>query len=418
MKKSLIKLVIVAVLIVAAAVLALNGLHFANSPRYLKPVAEAISLGLDLRGGVSTEYIATDTTMENYDSLLEGTVSALRTRLTNAGFTEANVAVQGTDRILVEIPDVDDPEEVARIIGTPAHLEFRDPNGEVVVEGKDIQAAGVQYANDEKTLYGVGFTLNAEGSKAFENATREFIGQSISIYLDDELISAPTVQTVISGGSGIITGSKSESSEDSYNWARNLAMLIQSGALPMDIAEVETRAISATLGIEAIDGAVIAGIVGLALVLIFMLVMYRLPGVAADMALLIYVLIVFYALAITGAQLTLQGIAGILLGIGMAVDANVVIFERFREELKEGRTPLNAVKFGFRNAGRAVLDSNVTTLIAAVVLMIFGTGTIKGFATTLMISIIASYFTAVLITRGLLILICKLGVTNRKLYTR
>ncbi len=419
MKKSLIKLAIVAVLIVVAAVLALTGTQpHGNNPRYLKPVAEAISLGLDLRGGVSTEYIATDTSMENFNSLMDGTISALRTRLTKAGFTEANVARQGNDRILVEIPNVDDPEEVARIIGTPAHLEFRDPNGEVVVEGKDIQSAYVNYANEEKTLFGVSFNLDAEGAKAFENATRQFIGQSISIYLDDELISAPTVQTVIAGGSGIITGSKSESSEDSYNWAKNLAMLIQSGALPMDIAEVETRAISATLGIEAIDGAVIAGIVGLILVLVFMLVMYRLPGVAADMALLIYVLIVFYALAITGAQLTLQGIAGILLGIGMAVDANVVIFERFREELKEGRTPLNAVKFGFRNAGRAVLDSNVTTLIAAVVLMIFGTGTIKGFATTLMISIIASYFTAVLVTRGLLILICKLGVTNRKLYTR
>ena len=416
MKKSLIKLVIVAVLIVVVAFLALHGLQIGKY--VLKPVSSAISLGLDLRGGVSTEYIATDTTMDNYESLLEGTVSALRTRLTNAGFTEANVAVQGTDRILVEIPDVDDPEEVARIIGTPAHLEFRDPYGNVVVEGKDIKAAGVQYANEEKTQYGVGFSLNAEGTRAFAKATEDFLGQAISIYLDDELISAPTVQSVIAGGNGIITGSKSESSEDSYNWARNLAMLIQSGALPMDIAEVETRAISATLGIEAIDGAIIAGIVGLILVLVFMLVMYRLPGVAADMALLIYVLIVFYALAITGAQLTLQGIAGILLGIGMAVDANVVIFERFREELKEGRTPLNAVKFGFRNAGRAVLDSNVTTLIAAVVLMIFGTGTIKGFATTLMISIVASYFTAVLITRGLLILICKLGVNNRKLYTR
>ncbi len=170
MKKSLIKLVIVAVLIVVVAFLALHGLQIGKY--VLKPVSSAISLGLDLRGGVSTEYIATDTTIENYDSLLEGTVSALRTRLTNAGFTEANVAIQGTDRILVEIPDVDDPEEVARIIGTPAHLEFRDPNGEVVVEGKDIKAAGVQYANDEKTLYGVGFSLNAEGSKAFEDATR------------------------------------------------------------------------------------------------------------------------------------------------------------------------------------------------------------------------------------------------------
>ena len=418
MKKSLIKLVIVAVLIVVAAVLALNGLHFANSPRYLKPVAEAISLGLDLRGGVSTEYIATDTTMENYESLLEGTVSALRTRLTNAGFTEANVAIQGTDRILVEIPDVDDPEEVARIIGTPAHLEFRDPNGNVVVEGKDIKQAGVQYANDEKTLYGVGFELDAAGAKAFENATREFLGQAISIYLDDELISAPTVQSQITGGRGIITGSNNETTEESYNWANGLAIQIQSGALPMDIQEVETRAISATLGVEAIRGAIIAGIIGLILILIFMLVMYRLPGVAADMALLIYVLIVFYALAISGAQLTLQGIAGILLGIGMAVDANVVIFERFREELKEGRTPLNAVKYGFRNAGRAVLDSNVTTLIAAIVLMIFGTGTIKGFAITLTISVVVSLFTAVVVTRGLLVLICKLGINNRSAYTR
>ena len=414
MKKSLIKLVIVAVLIVVVAFLALHGLQIGKY--VLKPVSSAISLGLDLRGGVSTEYIATDTTMDNYESLLEGTVSALRTRLTNAGFTEANVAIQGTDRILVEIPDVDDPEEVARIIGTPAHLEFRDPNGNVVVEGKDIKQAGVQYANDEKTLYGVGFELDAAGAKAFENATREFIGQSISIYLDDELISAPTVQTVIAGGSGIIPGSKSESSEDSYNWARNLTMLIQSGALPMDIAEVETRAISATLGIEAIDGAVIAGIVGLILVLVFMLVMYRLPGVAADMALLIYVLIVFYALAISGAQLTLQGIAGILLGIGMAVDANVVIFERFREELKEGRTPLNAVKFGFRNAGRAVLDSNVTTCIAAIVLWWKGAGTIRGFAITLLIGVLLSMFTMLVITRILLRCLTDFKVTNLKAY--
>ena len=418
MKKSLIKLVIVAMLIVVAAFLALNGLHIPGKSSYLKPVGEAISLGLDLRGGVSTEYIATDTSMDNYESLLEGTVSALRTRLTNAGFTEATVAIQGRDRILVEIPDVEDPEQVAEIIGTPAHLEFRDPNGNVVVEGKDITAAGVQYANDSQTEYGVGFTLNAEGTKAFADATRQFMGQAISIYLDDELVSAPTVQAVITGGNGIITSSNSSSQQESYEWAANLAMLIQSGALPMDIAEVETRAISATLGAEAINGAVIAGIVGLILVLAFMLIMYRLPGVAADLALLIYVLIVFYALAISGVQLTLQGVAGILLGIGMAVDANVVIFERFREELREGRTPLNAVKFGFRNAGRAVLDSNVTTLIAAIVLMIFGTGTIKGFAITLTISVVVSLFTAVVVTRTLLTWICQMGISNRKAYTR
>jgi len=416
MKKSSIKLGIVALLIVVVAFLALHGLQIGKY--ILKPVGSAISLGLDLKGGVSTEYIATDTSMDNYQSLLEGTVGALRTRLTNAGFTEATVATQGTDRILVEIPDVDDPEEVSRIIGTPAHLEFRDPEGNVVIEGKDIRQAEVQWTDETQTLCGVGFQLTSDGAKAFSEATGKFIGQSISIYLDDELISAPTVQSQITGGRGIITGSKAETTEESYNWANGLAIQIQSGALPMDIAEVETRAISATLGVEAIKGALIAGVIGLCLILIFMLVMYRLPGVAADMALLIYVLIVFYALAISGVQLTLQGIAGILLGIGMAVDANVVIFERFREELKEGRTPLNAVKYGFRNAGRAVADSNITTLIAAVVLMIFGTGTIKGFAITLTISVVVSLFTAVVVTRSLLILICKLGINNRSAYTR
>ena len=414
--KSLIKLGIVAVLIVVVAFLAVNGLQVGKY--ILKPVGSAISLGLDLRGGVSTEYRVSDTTVENYEVLLDGTVSALRTRLTNAGFTEATVAIQGNDRILVEIPDVDDPEQVAEIIGTPAHLEFRDPNGNVVFEGKDIKSAGAQWTDDTNTKAGVGFVLNSEASEAFAKATSEFLGQSISIYLDDELISAPTVNQVITGGQGIITSSASESTEESVEWANNLAMLIQSGALPLDIEEVETRAISATLGIEAIDGALLAGIIGLAIILIFMLVMYRLPGVAADMALLIYVLIVFYVMAIIGVQLTLQGVAGILLGIGMAVDANVVIFERFREELKDGRTPLNAVKFGFRNAGRAVLDSNVTTLIAAVVLLIFGTGTIKGFATTLLISVLASLFTAVVVTRWLLILICKLDIRKRSAYTR
>lgn len=414
--KSLIKLGIVMLLIVVVAFLALNGLQVGKY--ILKPVSRAISLGLDLRGGVSTQYIATDTTLDNFDGLLQSTVSALRTRLTNAGFTEANVSIQGGDRILVEIPDVDDPEQVAEIIGTPAHLEFRDPNGNVVFEGSQIESASAVYTDQNYTEAGVSFKLNAEAAEAFKEATQEFLGSSISIYLDDELISAPVVNQVIPNGEGIISSEAATTTQESIEWANNLAMLIQSGALPMDIEEVETRAISATLGVEAIDGALLAGVVGLIIILLFMLVMYRLPGVAADMALMIYILIVFYALAILGVQLTLQGIAGILLGIGMAVDANVVIFERFREELKDGRTPVNAVKFGFKNAGRAVADSNITTLIAAIVLMIFGTGTIKGFATTLLISVLASLFTAVVVTRWLLLLICRLDIRKKSAYTR
>lgn len=415
-KKSAIKLGVVMLLIIVAAYLALNGLQVGKY--ILKPVGEAISLGLDLRGGVSTEYIVTDTDVDNYESMLDNTVSALRERLTNAGFTEANVSVRGTDRILVEIPDVDDPEQVAEIIGTPAHLEVRDPDGNVVFEGKDIEKAEVVYTDEAMQRVGVSFELNAAAADAFEEATREYLGEQISFYLDDEVISSPVVNEVIPGGTVMISGDDGMTVNETVEWASNLTMLIQSGALPLDIEEVETRAISATLGVEAIDGALIAGIVGLAIILIFMLVMYRLPGVAADMALLIYILIVFYAIAASDVQLTLQGVAGVLLGIGMAVDANVVIFERFREEMKDGRTPESAVRFGFKNAGRAVADSNVTTLIAAVVLMIFGTGTIKGFAITLLISVLASLFTAVVVTKWLLKLICRLEIKNIKAYTR
>ena len=415
--KSIAKLAVTLVVIVVFGLLALFGLKLPDGIHSIKSVGSAISLGLDLRGGVSTEYIATDTTVEDFDQLMDSTVSALRERLTNAGFTEATVARQGNDRIRVEIPGVDDPEEVMNIIGTPAHLEFREPDGTVIMEGANIAKAYL--SQDSSTqLYVVAFELDNEGKTAFAEATERLVGQQISIYLDDTLISAPTVNEAITGGSGIISMGSSLSQEDSYTEASNLTMLIQSGALPLDISEIETRAISATLGLEAIDGAVIAGIIGLILIILFMLAIYRLPGLAADLALLIYVLIVFYAIAISGAELTLQGIAGILLGIGMAVDANVVIFERFREELKAGRTPVNAVKFGFRNAGRAVIDSNVTTLIAAVVLMIFGTGTIKGFAMTLTISIVASLFTAVVVTRSLLLAICQLGVKDLRAYTR
>mgnify|MGYP000504151014 FL=1 len=420
--KSIAKLAVTMIVIVLVTLLALFGLKIPQISKIysIKPVGEAISLGLDLRGGMATEYVATDTTVEDFDMLMDSTVAALRERLTNAGFTEANVARQGTDRIRIEIPGVENHEEVVSIIGTPGRLEFRDPSGNVVVDGQNIVLAEARQQGS--SLYPVVyFELDEEGKQAFADATSELVGQSISIYLDDELISSPVVQEPLTEGWGVISLGDEKSGlsvEQVREDVNNLAMLIQSGALPLDIAEVETRSISATLGLEAIDGAVIAGIVGLALVILFMLVMYRLPGVAASMALCIYVLIVFYAIAILGAQLTLQGIAGILLGIGMAVDANVIIFERFREELAAGRTPQSAVTFGFRNAGRAVIDSNVTTLIAAVVLLFFGTGTIKGFAITLLISVLASLFTAVVVTRSLLRAICNLGIRSKGAYTR
>lgn len=413
--KSWIKLGVVAVLIVLVTCVALNG--FQVGKYIVKPVANAISLGLDLRGGLSTEYVAVDSSVEDFDTLMDGTVSALRTRLTNAGYTEATVARQGSDKIRVEIPDVSDPQEVIDIIGKPAHLEFRDPNGNVVVEGKDIEKAYVTQAQDTQ-MFEVAFKLNKEGTKAFAQATADNIGKAISIYLDDELVSAPTVQSVISGGEGVITTSNN-TQQESYEWAKNLSMLIMSGSLPLDIEEGETRAISATLGVKAIDNALLAGLIGLAIIFVFMIVVYRLPGLMADMALCVYMLIVFYALALVpGVQLTLQGIAGILLGIGMAVDANVIIFERFREEIKEGRSLDSALKMGYKNALSAVLDANVTTIIAAIALLYFGTGSIKGFATTLLIGVIVSLFTAVFFTRFLMKAIIGTGIKNRAAYTR
>lgn len=406
--RALVSLVAIIVVVAVCAYLGLCGFGKGTMINYLKPWGDAISLGLDLRGGVYTVYQAENNGDPDFDTKMESTVSILTSRLTRQGFTEATVTRQGSDRIRVEIPNVSDPNQILTIIGTPAQLYFVDESGNNLMEGRMVKNA--QAAQDQDGKPCIAFELTDEGAKIFAEATAANLGKTISITLDGETISRATVNTVIAGGKGEITGNFTADE------AKNLATLILSGALPLNLTQLEVSAISATLGVEALDRAIQAGIIGVALVMLFMLFRYRLCGLVADIALTIYIMIVVLLLALTGAQLTLPGVAGIILGIGMAVDANVVIFERIREEVKNGRPIGSAVRKGFSNALSAIIDSNVTTIIAAVVLYAFGTGSVRGFALTLGIGVATSLVTAVFVTHKLLDIFADLGIKNQKLY--
>ena len=406
--RAVISLVAIIVVVAVCAYLGLFGFGKGTMINYLKPWGDAISLGLDLRGGVYTVYQAEDNGDPDFDTKMESTVSILTSRLTRQGFTEATVTRQGSDRIRVEIPNVSDPNQILTIIGTPAQLYFVDEDGNNLMEGAMVKNA--QAAQDQDGKPCIAFELTDEGAKIFAEATAANLGKTISITLDGETISRATVNTVIAGGKGEITGNFTADE------AKNLATLILSGALPLNLTQLEVSAKSATLGVEALDRAIQAGIIGVALVMLFMLFRYRLCGLVADIALTIYIMIVVLLLALTGAQLTLPGVAGIILGIGMAVDANVVIFERIREEVKNGRPIGSAVRKGFSNALSAIIDSNVTTIIAAVVLYAFGTGSVRGFALTLGIGVATSLVTAVFVTHKLLDIFADLGIKNQKLY--
>ncbi len=422
--KSIVLLVIVFVLTVALGVIGVTGMNLDARGLYkLKswlPTTNAdnwpssLSLGLDLRGGVYVEYSAArpENSDADFDSLMEGTISVIQNRLTDKGYSEATVQRIGTDGIRVEIPDTDDPKAVLDLIGTPAKLEFKDADGNLIMDGSMVQTAVGGYDSDQAD-YVISFKLTSEGATVFAQATAANIGKTISIYLDDELLMSPTVQSAITGGQGVINGM------GSLERAQTMAAQIQSGALPLVLTQQKVDTVSATLGSDALSTTVTAAIIGILLVMVVMIVRYRLNGVIASWALCIYIILLFFLLAvIPGIQLTLPGLAGIVLGIGMAVDANVVIFERFNEELRAGRPLRAAVRAGFKNAMSAVLDANVTTLIAAIVLMFYGTGSIQGFAKTLLLGVITSMFTAVVVTRFLMKNIVNLGVKNTGLFAK
>ena len=405
--KSLVKLVLIICIIAVLSFIALNGLEIGIYK--VVPMKDGIVLGLDLQGGLYSIYEAkVEPNDPDKSSKIESAIQVMRNRLDQANQYEATVAPQGDNRIRVEIPGIKDPQQLMEILGKPAVLEFVDPEGNVVITGQDIKSAKPGFG--EKQMPVVNFELLPEGAKKFADATAKNIGKAITITLDKEIISSPIVESVISGGKGVITGMKS------IEEARQLANLIQSGALPVELEQIEIRTIGATLGANALQKGIQAGIIGSIFVLLFMLVYYRLPGLVADLALIVYILITGIVLVTTKVALTLPGLAGVILSIGMAVDANVIIFERIKEELKAGKTLRASVDSGFHKAFGAILDSNITTIIAALVLWYLGTGPIQGFAKTLFIGVLASMFTAIFFTRYIIRLVMDLNLQNRKLY--
>ena len=370
-----------------------------------------IKQGLDLSGGVYIVYEADkeDVTAEE----MQAAVSLIQGRMDWNGWTEAEVAQEGANRIRVDIPGVENAEEAIREIGQTAQLSFVDETGKVLLTGDMVADATKQVGATQKGVNAepyVALKFNDEGKQLFAEATAANIGKPIYIVMDGEVISAPMVQSAITTGEASITGNFTGES------AEELASLIRAGSLPFNLNVIQMKNVGARLGADALATGVKAGAIGLALVLIFMLVVYKVLGFAADLALIIYVGLELILLNAFNITLTLPGIAGIILSVGMAVDANVVVFERLKEELLEGKTLRVAVKNGFSRALPAILDGNVTTLIAAVVLFFLGSGTVKGFATTLIMGIIISMFTALVVTRLIVNGLMQGGCSNPKYY--
>jgi len=415
--------VLIVALIAGLGSIAING--FTVGSYTMAPIDESMKLGLDIKGGVVVVYEAeTDETGTELVKIMEQAKQVIGKRVNELGLTEPVITIQGEKRIRIELPGVENAEEAISIIGETAQLEFALVTGDIpaydgmpksmletqtVLSGEDIKDAYV--SKDEYNNPVVALKFSSGGATKFTDATIQATSTpagkaQIAIFLDDVTISAPYVSSVISKDEAVIEGNFD------LDRASTLATLIRGGALPVPLTEIQTSVIGPTLGLDSLKSSINAAQIGLLLVVLFMLLYYRIPGLVASIALAFYATIILYTMVGMNATLTLPGVAGIVLSLGMAVDANVIIFERLKEEMKVGKSLRASIDSGFHRAMRTIVDSNVTTFIAAVVLFIFGEGPIKGFAITLMIGIIASMFTAVVLTKTLLKL--SLGFTDRK----
>ena len=421
-KKSIVILVFMVLLAIALNYVAFFGFNVSGfSYGGMLDPEKGIRKGIDLAGGsvITFQADAQNPTEEQMD-VVESIFTA---RLNSAGYTEARISRGDNGQITVEIPSVFETDEAAKLLGSTAKLTFVDADGNVVLDGStDIKGAEAMYGPVNSTgnsEHYVQLTLTSEAIQKFADATRVAAARSseqknyISIMMDDKPISSPRVSEEINSETCIISGSFETAAD-----AATLANQIKSGALPFALTTVAQDTIGPELGEKALPSSLLAAAIGILIVMIFMIFFYRIPGLIADLALAYYIGIIGLVLGVARVNLSLSGIAGIVLSIGMAVDANVIIFERMKEELKLGKTIKASVDAGFKKAFSAILDSNITTIITCVVLYLSGIGTIRGFAVTLALGVVVSMFTAIIITKFLLKQLVHLNIKNRKLFIK
>ena len=418
MKKSIITLVIVVLVIACLVYTALCGIG-----TVVQPTKDGVVLGLDLVGGSEITYeavIPEGTSAEAVETGMEAAKTMLQQRLDSLGYTEASAYLSGANRIVVEIPAVDDPEEAVQRLGTTAVVNFVDADGKVWLTGADIEDATFEYSAVDATGIAtnhVRLELTSEGTAKLSEASVAVLGRAdgnsyLAIEMDGEQISAPRVNEALNTSSVIISLGENPTSE----YAKYLADIISAGALPFNLTTAKVQTIGASLGEKSLSTSLLAGMIGLLLVMLFMIVVYRFMGLISCIALVCYSALFAVAISVFHVNLSLPGIAGIILTIGMAVDANVIIFERIKEELKQGKTLRFAIDAGYKRAFWAIFDANITTMIAGGVLLWQGTGTILGFATTLLIGVVLSMIVMLVLTRLLLKTAVGLKITNLKLY--
>ncbi|MGH2398663.1 MAG: protein translocase subunit SecD [bacterium] len=425
MRRLWLRLLVVGLLMLAAIQIVFGPLQIARRTLEYRGFNPRVNLGLDLQGGSRLVLEAQDTpTVQATPEAVDAARRVIVNRIDELGVVEPTVERQGSRRIVVELPGIQDPERAIALIGKTALLEFVDtqvtplPQGarwsadgktvnppppaqpitlekKVILTGADLADANASFDQETGEPI-VNFQFKGQGAKTFEDFTARNVGRYLTIVLDNEVISSPVIRDRIAGGSGQISGGFRDISE-----ARDLAVLLRGGALPVPVEVIERRSVGPTLGRDSLDRTLRAGIVAVAMVLLFMILLYGMAGALANIALATYGLSLLAALITLGATLTLPGIAAFILSVGMAIDANILIFERIKEEVRQGKTLRTAIGMGWSRAWSAILDSNVTTLIGALVLFALGTGPIKGFAITLAIGVLISMFTAILITRVL-----------------